>query len=318
MSQTLLVDPVVTTTRYFPTDEILSTATPVPTRLDSIEITYRGIRCSVFGVLHGLTGGTNSIYRDLVSDTIREAPGLKFGETRFRSHYQGIDVEMDDWLEIPPKDAFYIRFVLSATPARIFRVWNCARRERKSHTDRFGARGVRRLQDIGGSPAFHSISPSERRSIAGFLPPYEYLRENCFRRVNASQCAAPIFPDPDWFWMAAIEPHANIPLRSIHMLEYATECARLKGAAEISIFVGEMHNSDMEWYARWWSDAEKDPLVRQTVHATVERARAYASSPRRASKLAFNLASLAGGLLPTVFCEGLAFKALALIWRALH
>ena len=318
MSQKLFVDAVGTTTRYFPIGEILSSPTPVPAQLDSIEFTYRGIRCHVFGVLHGLTGGTNSLYRDLVNDTIRVAPGLKFGETRFSLHYRGIDVEMDDWLEIPACDAFLIRFVLSATPARIFRVWNCARRERKARTDRFGAGGVRRLQDIGGSPAFHSISPTERRHIAGFLPPYEYLRENCLRRLNARQCAAPALPDPGWFWMAAIEPYANIPLRSIHMLEYATECALLKGAAEISIFVGETHNSDMEWYARWSSDSETDRLVQQTVVATVTRARSYAASPRKASKLVFNLASLAGGLLPTVLWEGLAVEAIALVWRALH
>lgn len=139
------------------------------------------------------------------------------------------------------------------------------RRERRTMADRFGANGLRRLQDIGGSAAFHALSPDERRRIAGFPEPYAYLVENCRRRAGVGDRCGPVFPDHDWRWLAMIEPELNIPLRSVFMLEFAVERARVLGASEISLFVGEIHNSDMVWlagfasprwtrrYGTWWT-----------------------------------------------------------------
>jgi len=44
---------------YVTAGELLSGVPAIPQRIDSTTFEYRGIRCNVFGVLHGLTGGTN-------------------------------------------------------------------------------------------------------------------------------------------------------------------------------------------------------------------------------------------------------------------
>ncbi|MFC7633411.1 hypothetical protein ACFQVB_38305 [Paraburkholderia humisilvae] len=294
-------------------NDLLGGSQPLPGQLDAVSFTYRGVQCHVYGVLHGLRGGTNRQYREFVNRTIRAAPGLRFGETQFRRLYEGLDVEMDDWLEFPLRDAFMTQIAASLMPWRFARVVWQARRERRTLTDRFGAGGVRRLQDIGGSPAFHLLSPDERRRVAGFLPPHAYLVENCRRRRRTGRFAGPVFPDNDWFWLARIEPYINIPLRSIHMLEYAVERARLANTDEVSLFVGEIHNSDMAWYSGWDVQTEPDELVRNTVTATIHRAREYAASSRRASRLPFLAATLSGAFAPLVIWLGVGVVALRLL-----
>lgn len=285
-------------TQYVSVNELLGGEQPLPEHLDAVNFTYRGVQCHVYGVLHGLKGGTNLQYRAFVNRTIRAAAGLRFGETQFKRLFDGIDVEMDDWLEIPPRDAFMTQIAASLMPWRFVRVVRQSRREGRTPTDRFGAGGVRRLQDIGGSPAFHLLSPDERRRIAGFLPPHAYLVENCRRRRRRGQFAGPVFPDRDWFWLARIEPYINIPLRSIHMLEYAVERARLANVDEVSLFVGEIHNSDLAWYSGWNLQTDPDELVRDTVSATIDRAREYAASSQRASRVPFLAATLLGAFAP--------------------
>lgn len=236
---------------------------------------------------------------------IEDAPGeLVFGETKFAKLYRGIQVEMDDWTEIPLRDAFRMQWKAALTPVRLAQLRLCMWRERRTVKDRFGANGTRRLQDIGGSAAFHSLSPLERRKLAGFPAPYEYLVENCRRRAGVGERRGPIFPDPDWHWLAMIEPELNIPLRSVFMLEFAVERARVLGASEISLFVGEIHNSDMVWLAGF-----DEPLVDQAVLHTVNtvrlRAMALARARGRPSRFRFALASLAGAYIPLSFYVGL-------------
>ncbi len=84
-------------------------------------------------------------------------------------------------------------------------------------------------------------------------------------------------------------PHARIRRRAR---------TRLSNADEISLFVGEIHNSDMAWYSVWNLQTDPDDLVRNTVSATIDRAREYAASPRRASRLPFLAATLLGVFTP--------------------
>lgn len=291
--------------QYVPVAQLLAGTTDVPQRIDAATIQYRGVICHVYGVLHGLTGGTNRQYKALVEDAIENAPGeLVFGETKFAKLYRGIQVEMDDWTEIPLRDAFRMQFKAALTPMRMFMVAAGMRRERRTMADRFGANGPRRLQDIGGSAAFHALSPDERRRIAGFPEPYAYLVENCRRRAGVGDRCGPVFPDPDWRWLAMIEPELNIPLRSVFMLEFAVERARVLGASEISLFVGEIHNSDMVWLAGF-DESAVDSKVRDMVDNVRWRAIELARAPRRPSRLRFVLASLAGASIPLSLYFGL-------------
>lgn len=231
-----------------------------------------------------------------------------FGETKFAKLYRGIQVEMDDWTEIPPRDAFRMQLKAALTPARLLRLSRRIWRERRTEADRFGRNGFRRLQDIGGSAAFHSISPAERRRLAGFPAPYEYLEENCRRRIGTGEIEGPAFSDPDWDWLAMIEPQLNIPLRSVFMLEFAVERARRLGATEISLFVGDVHNSDMEWLAVHDMATVPSSLVRGTVASVRERAQELARATRRPSRSRFIAASLLGAGIPLSFYYGaLAF-----------
>nr|WP_315595584.1 hypothetical protein [uncultured Cupriavidus sp.] len=291
--------------RYVPIAQLLNETAEVEQRIDATALTYRGVICHVYGVLHGLTGGTNRQYRSLVEQAIENAPGeLVFGETKFGKLYRGIQVEMDDWTEIPLRDAFRMQFKAALTPMRMFMVAAGMRRERRTATDRFGTNGVRRLQDIGGSAAFHALSPDERRRLAGFPEPYAYLVENCRRRAGVGDRSGPVFPDPDWRWLAMIEPELNIPLRSVFMLEFAVERARVLGASEISLFVGEIHNSDMVWLAGF-DEALVDQAVRDMVDSVRWRAVELARASIRPSRLRFILASLAGACIPLSFYFGL-------------
>lgn len=292
-------------TEYVPVAQLLSGTGQVRQRIDAATVIYRGVICHIYGVLHGLTGGTNRQYKALVEQAIHDSPGeLVFGETKFAKLYRGIQVEMDDWTEIPLRDAFRMQFKAALTPMRMFMVAAGMRRERRTAADRFGANGVRRLQDIGGSAAFHALSPDERRRIAGFPAPYAYLVENCRRRAGVGDRSGPVFPDPDWRWLAMIEPELNIPLRSVFMLEFAVERARVLGASEISLFVGEIHNSDMVWLAGF-DESAVDPKVRDMVDNVRWRAIELARAPRRPSRLRFVLASLAGASIPLSLYFGL-------------
>jgi len=283
---------------YVPVAQLLAGTTELPQRIDATVVRYRGVTCHVYGVLHGLTGGTNRQYKALVEQAIEDAPGeLVFGETKFGKLYRGIQVEMDDWTEIPLRDAFRMQFKAALTPMRMFMVAAGMRRERRTEVDRFGTGGVRRLQDIGGSAAFHALSPDERRRLAGFPDPYSYLVENCRRRAGGGDRNGPVFPDPDWRWLAMIEPELNIPLRSVFMLEFAVERARVLGGSEISIFVGEIHNSDMAWLAGF-DETLLDQSVLRTVNDVRSRAIELARARGRPSRLRFALAALAGASIP--------------------
>jgi hypothetical protein len=220
-----------------------------PESLDSINFTYQGIAFHVYGVLHGLTGGANRDYVGLVNRTVAQAPGFKLGEKEMTRIYKGLDAELQDWVQVPLRDAFRLGMSLVRTPGRLLTVAHSAIRELLTRNDKALTRRYLRLQDLGGSAIFHTAEPNERRAFAGFLPPAAYLKENLARRKGRSELQPPAFPDSDWQWLSFIEPYANIPCRSVHMLQYAATFAKLRGHTEVSLFVGEIHNTDIQWLA---------------------------------------------------------------------
>ncbi|MGF6996919.1 hypothetical protein [Paraburkholderia sp. GAS32] len=295
--------------QYVPMAELLnSDCFEFPQYLDDVRFDYKGIHFHVFGVLHGLTGGTNSSYKEFVNKTITHAPGLRLGEMGFRRIYKGLHGELDDWMPIRARDAFRFSFALYLTPLRIARLIRACFRERRTNRDRFGMANVKRLQDIGGSPAFHAIAPDERRRFAGFPDPERYLKENIARRHGRGTMQAPIFPDKDWAWFTLVEPFANIPLRSVHMLEYAVGLAQKANTPDVSLFVGEIHNSDMAWHAGAGigSELNSNPIVSAVAARAVE----HANNPRLRStcmrRFRFKAATAAGAIIPTFVCMSFA------------
>lgn len=239
------------TPSYIPVLQLLgSVPSEVPTpAIDAVTFQYLGITVHAYGVLHGLTGGTNRDYVQLVNKTIAQAPGYKLGEKEMSKLYRGLDGELHDWIQMPARDAFRAGLSLVGTPSRLVSLARCALKELATRRDKALAQPHVRLQDLGGSPLFHAIAPFERRKLAGFIPPAAYLKENLARRRGTSRLAAPAFPDRDWLWLNYIEPYTNIAIRSVHMLHYAAMLAQEKHLNEISLFVGEIHNTDMQWFA---------------------------------------------------------------------
>lgn len=300
---------------YLPLESVLGTDThalQLPTVLDAITFEYKGITVSSYGTLHGLTGGTNRRYVEIVNRTISQAKGIRFYERDFQRFYQGLDVDMQDWAAIPLKDA--VRFAASAVfpPQRLGALVAGVIREKVSKEDNFGRQGIRRLQDIGGSTAYHMLEPLARRAVAGFPLPSLYLVENLRRREGTQTISAPVFPDSRWDWMGHAEPFANLPLRSIHMLEFATEYASLSGKKEAALFVGEIHNTDMAWFANEFRLESLSDDHQAIVTGTIQRARAMAHELYTTKKVsglsAFQTAALIGIVLPIVT------YGLALVW----
>lgn len=219
---------------------------PKPEKLDSITILKDGIRFNLYGTLHGITGGTNEEYRTLVNKTISETSGLKLCEKGMKAFYTGLDEELDDFLAVPVKDVVRLTLALTLNPIRTYTFIKILIKERLTKKDKFKETGKK--SDIGGSSLFHSLDPFARRDLVGFPSPQEYLRINLERRLNNQTFKLNMLDDDDWVWLNWIEPYANLPLRSIHMFEYALMRAKLENLNEVSLFVGEIHNTDMAHY----------------------------------------------------------------------
>jgi hypothetical protein len=225
--------------------------------IDYIELEYQDINFRIYGVLHGLSGGTNQQYVKMVNNTIQDVKKAKeydfvMAEKSMKKMYQGIDEELDDWLQIPAKDMVFLTLNLFALPTRFIKIFSSVIQEKLTRHDRFNHQGIRRIQDIGGSAFFHHLAPQQRRLIAGFPDAEKYLQVNLARRKHFFNTIiqAPRFPDKNWWWLNLIEPYVNIPARSIHMIEYAVLLAKKHQKKEVSLFIGEIHNSDIEWYVK--------------------------------------------------------------------
>lgn len=228
-------------------DDLLKKDLVKPQFADYIDLTYQGINFHVYGILHGITGGTNLEYKKFINATIQHSKGLKLGEKSMLKMYKGLDAELEDWVQVTNKDAFYLTLKLFTNPLAMGSILKTVFKEYTQKNDRFNL-NTRRLQDIGGSPYFHLIDPFLRRRYMGFPSSEDYFIENSNRRKNKSNISSIVFPDPDWRWLTYIEPYANIPFRSVHMIEHAVLQARKKNLTEVSIFIGETHNTDIAWY----------------------------------------------------------------------
>lgn len=231
----------------------------LPQKLDSIDFVYKDINFHVYGVLHALTGGTNKQYVEHVNNTIAQASGIKLGEKSMKKMYKGLDEELDDWIQMPAKDVFFLTFNLVKNPINWYKIGKALFKETFTKKDRFGKNGEKKVEDIGGSMAFHAIDPLQRRSLAGFPPPKDYLAHNLARRLYKTRFNPPRFPDKDWEWLSIIEPFANIPCRSIHMIETAVDIATRQNVKEVSLFIGEIHNTDIAWYINRHVPEPHDP-----------------------------------------------------------
>ncbi len=306
---------------YLALETVLGTETStlqLPMVIDAITFEHRGVAVASYGTLHGLTGGTNRRYVETVNKTISLSKGIRFYERGLEHFYKNLAVDMHDWAAIPFKDA--VRLAASAVfpPQRLVATIASVVREKLSKEDNFGSQGTRRLQDIGGSTAYHLLEPLVRRAVAGFPPPALYLTENLRRRDGNQTISAPVFPDARWDWMGHAEPFANLPLRSIHMLEFATEYAKLKGEKDAALFIGEIHNTDMFWYSKHFDlaslSASHQAVVKDTINRAQAMAREFHTTNTVRGRYVFDVAAILGVMVPMIaYCGVLTWLTFRLL-----
>jgi hypothetical protein len=234
-------------TKYYSVEDVLLGNATKPELLDCIPLVYEDIEVDVYGVLHAITGGTNKEYISLVNKSIAAASGATFCEKSMKLLYVGLDWDVHDWVQIKSKDAFLFSFMSLIKPSFLWVLARTLWREKTTHDSAFGQNGIYSGNDISGAAHFHAIKPSQRRLMAGFPSSEQYAKLNMLRLAGKDKRQLS-FIDPDWHWLTYVEPYANLPLRSIHMIEYAVAYAKRHHLTRISLFVGEMHNSDIEWY----------------------------------------------------------------------
>ncbi len=239
---------------YYAIEEILNESSKIEKDcfLDGTTILCENVEINVFGVLHGLTGGTNKEYVDIVNNSIEKEKKLGnviLSEKSMKKMYKNIDYEVDDFVQLNFFEVFCMTINMLLINNFLLLIKSLIK-EKVTKKDRFNSRKVKRLQDIGGSIFFHKIDPNIRRKLAGFPSSSDYLRQNFNRRKWCNNLESPNFVDNDWAWLKIIEPFACIPIRSIHMLEYSILFAKKNNIKKISLFVGETHNSDIFWYSK--------------------------------------------------------------------
>ena len=232
---------------YIKLDDILSKEIDNPDNLGCINLDYKGVNINVYGVLHAITGGTNRDYVNFVLDTIEKEKRIKFCEKSMKAMYKGLDVEVDDWLQIKPKEAFLMSFKSCTKFWYFHTLMKTIIREKLNKNSKFGFNNIKIPTELSGDRKFHLLEPKERRIFAGFPIPEQYFNLNLKRRRGKSNQKIQ-FADKDWDWLSFVEPYANIPMRSIHMIEYVTQYCIKNNIKEAAIFIGEIHNSDIEWF----------------------------------------------------------------------
>lgn len=288
---------------------LISPESTPPDTLDAITLSYRGIELHVYGILHGITGGGSRQYVSAVNRTIAQAPGLKLCEKSMKAMYRGLDKDMLDWFQIPFRDAYRIGFRSTCSPRGLWLLIRTILRERREQSP-YGQQGVRMLAEMSSDPRIHSLASDVRRRLTGLPEPEDYLRLNLLRRQGKARRGV-IFPDPDWEWLSYVEPYANIPLRSIHMVEFAVAYATRHQAPVVSLFLGEGHNTDIAWYvqARQTGTFPKDFLP--AADDVVETANYAAESASPLRHLRYLL-----GLILGTSTSGLGYALIT--WWLLH
>lgn len=247
------------TSSYVSIEQISDQSVRPPEVLDFIEFEFDGIVFKVRGVLHGLTGGANREYIDLVNRSISSATGFVMTEKSMKTLYKGrIDKELDDWMPFRPRDAFRLGLRLYYLPSLLWMLVTEGFRERLTKKDRFETSGRTDWEQLGGSPLFHRLDPEFRRAMSGFPDSIRGIKRHLALRCGnpADENDKAVVPGRHWRFLNKIERFSIIPLRSVHMLAYARTYAKSRGIPEVSLFVGETHNTDMQAIARHWKEFE--------------------------------------------------------------
>lgn len=272
-----------------------------PETLDAITVNYKDVTVHVYGVVHGITGGANQSYVRLVNKTIRLAEGPRLCEKSMKMMYDGLDQDVFDWLQIPFKDSFGFGLSLTLNPRALWLIIRTMIRE-KAKSSQFGNKNVHIQGDLGGDALFHMLDPNQRRTLAGFPSPEDYLRLNLLRRKREDDRSL-VFGDHNWEWLSYAEKYANIPMRSVHMIEYAVAWARREKQSVVSLFVGESHNTDIQWYVNCRNNNSLPAEFQEETDKAIKIAQAAVEGSILVDKIKYlSGATLAASTSALVYC----------------
>lgn len=271
--------------KYYTYDEIKTKKLPPPAELDYVEFDFEDLTIRAYGILHGVTGAHNRDYNNLVTRTINTASGLIVGEKGMKLIYRKchFDCEVDDWLVLRPSDSFFMGMQLMLDPRCLWMMTVDSLREYFTQKAPFPSEKNVDLQvAINESPNFHYLKPSLRRTIHGHISSEEAIRNDL--RILSAPGITNILPrkrklklhHPIYKRMMVLERFMHIPARSLHMLHYAVGLAKTSDARLVSIFIGETHNTDMEFLSRkgaflFKSLTKKEKEMYNTIQHRAER-----------------------------------------------
>ncbi len=257
---------------------------PPPDLLDAVSFEYRGVSFKGYGVLHGITGGMNAAYGDMLVRTVNGTGGLLFAEKSLLSLLPGSrpTISLCDWAVLSAWDTLGLGLRLTLLPSSWRVMLLDAPLERLRKGDPFLKTG--RAEDLGGSPYFHIFDPWERRRLIGYPDPGDGFRHDLTLLARPWKELLPRMPrtlSPVWNRiLRLVQRHGHFPVRSLHMLHYAATYAERTGQRQVSVFVGETHNTDMAWLAEH-EDEFREALpqyLRRPFDRTVSRAEKLAAA----------------------------------------
>jgi len=255
--------------------QLLNSNLSKPDTLDYIEFQHDDVTFRCFGILHGITGGLNFEYRDFIKQSIKSIDGIKLAEKGMQKLYPHcqIDAELEDWAVLRPIDCFLMGFKLIADPRCLWMISIDSFRELWQQHDAFVCHQRQNISDLGESTFFHYLDEHERRSIAGFNSPEQALKQDMeslsrwYKSLLVKQRIQPVI-HPQWKRILLLENCMHIPARSVHMLAYATAFAKKHKHKLVNLFVGETHNTDMQYLAR--KDKQLTKTLSQEQSQTID------------------------------------------------
>ena len=306
--------------RYTP-EELSKIPNNPPEQLDYLEFIYKGVTFHCYGILHGITGGLNREYAHFIKTFIRNINGVKLAEKGMKQLYRhcGIDEELEDWMVLRNIDCLVMGFQLLADPRCLWMITVDALREQLRKRDPYIVNNRGNITDLGESPYFHYLDEFQRRELVGFLPSSEAISKDIdsmsywYRSILPKKRHTPI-KHPQWRRILLLERLMHIPCRSIHMLHYALAYAKQHNHKQINLFVGETHNTDMQFLAQHMEQfrASLDSHSQQIMSAIIDRSTYYGSRHNwldsfklACSKAGYILFLLIGAAIPVTIYLGI-------------
>jgi hypothetical protein len=202
----------------------------IPHKLDYLEVTKRGVRYRVYGVIHGWTGGVSAEYRELVHRSLKSEKQVVYEKMLGRFYGEKNSVETPDFCVLRRTGQFVLGL-------RMMLVWPAflllALREiiKEIFTKRHYAVEDNDYNNI----YYHNIDRELRRGLDGSLPTrlqIEYEMDN-WRGWRG-------------FW--DMDLLLRVVPRSAYLAEFAQQWAAEKGVKEMAIVVGDRHLTEVRQF----------------------------------------------------------------------